>query len=80
MGTTRFQFKGVVMTIYSDAALEADLTCGMRGYERRAQILLTVPVEMRSEVVAESQRIMNAIGGRPTEALLAAVRHVEVGA
>lgn len=68
------------MNIYSDAALEAELTCGMRGYERRAQILLTVPESMRAAVVAESHRIMNAIGGRPTEALLAAIRHAEVGA
>lgn len=68
------------MNIYSDAALEAELTCGMRGYERRAQILLTVPEEMRSEIVADAHRIMNNIGGRATEALLMAVRSAKVGA
>jgi hypothetical protein len=68
------------MNIYSDAALKTELSSNMRGIVRRAEILLTVEESKRAEVVAESHRIMNAIGGRPTEALLAAVRYVEVGA
>jgi hypothetical protein len=68
------------MNIYSDEALQVEMTSNLRGIARRAQILITVPAEKRAEVVAESHRIMNNIGGRPTEALLAAIRYSEVGA
>tara|TARA_R110000868_G_scaffold121118_8_gene321440 strand:+ start:1462 stop:1668 length:207 start_codon:yes stop_codon:yes gene_type:complete len=68
------------MNIYSDQALKTELTSNLRGIVRRAEILLTIPETMRAEVVAESHRIMNNIGGRPTEALLAAVRYAKAGA
>jgi hypothetical protein len=68
------------MTIYTDEKLQEDLTCGMRGYVRRAEILLSVPEEMRTEVVREANRIMNNIPSRSTEALLTAVRIVKAKA
>ena len=68
------------MNIYSDESLHAEMTSNLRGIARRAQILINVPAEKRAEVVAESHRIMNNIGGRPTEALLAAIRYTEAGA
>ena len=68
------------MNIYSDEALKSELNSGLRGIARRAQILLEVPEEIRAQAVAEAHRIMNAVGGRPTEALVIAVREVKAGA
>ena len=67
------------MNIYSDEALQAELTSGLRGYARRAQILLNVPEENRAQIVADEHRIMNNIPSRATEALLLAIQNSKVG-
>ena len=68
------------MNNYSNEVLHADMKSNLRGIVRRAQLLIKVPEEMRSEIVAESNRIMNARQCRPTEALAEAIFYAKVGA
>jgi hypothetical protein len=59
----------------SDEALAADLTSGMPGTERRARILLGVPVAHRAVFSAEARYVGNMVGGRPSDNLASAVRN-----
>ena len=68
------------MSTYSDESLQADLTSGLRGLRRRAEILLRVPEQDRLQIVKDANRIMNNIPSRATEALLLAIQNSKVGA
>jgi hypothetical protein len=60
---------------YSNAALRADLNSTSRGPRVRAEILLTVPEEVRAELSAEAWTLGNLRnGGRPSDDLREAVR------
>ena len=58
---------------FNDAALVADAASTAPGIRRRAEILLTVPVEMRDAVVQEAHYRCNISGGRPSDALAAVI-------
>lgn len=61
--------------LYSDAALRADLASPLRGPRARAEILLTVPVSVRADLMAEAWTLGNVRpGGRFSDDLREAVR------
>ncbi len=62
-------YEDYVVDPYSDETLTGELTGAMIGIVRRAEILLTVPVEARKLVDDSAYRRGNLIGGRPSDNL-----------